>query len=146
MATAAKKPGGLEFLKAEYERLKDAYEAQSKYWKWKSWIVGAYVVLAGFSLVKALPAPNTLGASVGVAAITVGLERQYSALVRNESGRDWSNVTVTFKGDVDQVATFERPRVPAKGNFQTPGITFIPVSVTVDASQGSYTLVVPRAE
>jgi len=144
MADNAAKPGGLAFLKAEFERLREAYEAQSRYWKWKSWIVGAYVLVAGFSVFMALPPMNTLGASVGVQPIAVGLERQYAAIVRNESGREWSGVTVTFTGDVGQTATFERPRVPANGSFHTPGITFVPASVAVSADQGSYTVKVPR--
>ena len=140
---APAKPGAGAMIKAELERLREAYEKQSKYWKWKSWIVAGYLALAGGSVVLALPPLNTLGAVVSVQPVSVGLETQYAAMVRNESGDDWSGVTVTFKGKGGNKQVFERPRVPKNGWFQTPGITWIPERVELDADQGSFTLVVP---
>lgn len=135
------------WLRGEAQRLYEGYNRQSKFFKWRSWIVGAYATIAVGSVVMALPPMNTIDAYV---VPTTDYSNRLILSVKNESGEEWTDVRLVLDGTWE----FRKDRV-GPGESILPNITQFqrigtsdaagkatealrPKRLLVDTDQGSY--------
>lgn len=94
------------WLKDEAGRLYAGYAKQSKYFKWKSWIIGGYAAVALFSLFMGAPPLNSIDAYV-IPSYDVS-SREFMVSVKNESTEPWTNVRLKL----DDAFLFEKDALP----------------------------------
>lgn len=104
-----------ELVRDETQRLVARYRAQSRYFKWRSWIVAAYALIAITSVVMALPPSNSIDAYV---VPTRDFRNRIIVSVENQSEKPWTRVRLVL----DDVWVFERDELPP-GEKVTPNIT-----------------------
>lgn len=103
------------WLRSEASRLVDNYKGKSRYFKWRFWIIAAYVGIAAASVVMALPPLNTIDAYVRP---TVDFRSRLIVSVENQSGAPWTNLRLVL----DETWVFEQAQVPA-GERVSPDVT-----------------------
>lgn len=105
----------LALIRDETQRLIVRYKAQSRYFKWRSWIVAAYALIAVTSVVMALPPSNTIDAYVRA---DTDFRNRLVVSVENQSGKPWTKVRLVL----DDNWVFERPELPP-GEKETKTVT-----------------------
>jgi hypothetical protein len=83
------------WLRDEAQRLYTGYAKQSKFFKWRSWIVATYVVIALTSVVMAMPPLNHINAYVKA---DYDYERRMILGIRNDSASEWTDVHIVLDG------------------------------------------------
>lgn len=105
----------LALIRDETRRLVARYKAQSRYFKWRSWIVASYAVIAVTSVVMALPPGNSINAYV---VPTRDFRNRVLIAVENQSQKPWTRVRLVL----DDTWAFERDELPP-GEKLMPNIT-----------------------
>ena len=103
------------WLRGEVGRVVDNYKGQSKYFKWRSWIVAAYVAISATSIVMAMPTLNTISAYV---VPTTDFRGRLILSVENQSGEPWTGLRLVL----DDTWVFEKEQVPP-GEKVMPNVT-----------------------
>jgi hypothetical protein len=101
------------WLRDEAGRLYDNYSKQSKFFKWRSWIIAAYVALSIVSLGvwKALT-----GNDIKAYVTWTSLDDMVLLRVTNNSAESWTHVRILLNGQWE----FEKDRVLANEDVTTP--------------------------
>lgn len=103
------------WIRTEVGQLVVNYKARSRYFKWRSYIVVAYLAIAATSVVMAMPQLNTIDAYV---VPTTDFKRRLIVSVENQSGQPWTGLRLVL----DDAWVFERAQLPA-GEKVMPNIT-----------------------
>jgi hypothetical protein len=137
------------WLREESARLYANYQSQSRYFKWRSWIIGLYVATGIVSIaVVVIPSLNSIKAYVMVTRGT--LDDRPVVDVRNDSSSEWSHVDIIVNG----VWQFQQDRLASGGHIIAPMESFrkegasgadarpkgdiVPRKVKVKCDQGSF--------
>ncbi len=137
------------WLHDEAGRLWADYRKQSKFFKWRAWIVVAFSLVTIFSVAMATRPQWSNGIQAQVIA-TAGDLGGLNIYVENNSTEAWTHVVLVLDGAYrfkqDKVAPTSRsmPFVVnttqfAKANAETPGPGYRPRTLEVECDQGSYT-------
>lgn len=105
-----------QWVREEASQLLTNYKKQSKYFKWRFWLVAAYVGVSAGSLLAIVPPMNSINAYVRVTRNE--LDGKPVILVRNDSTTEWTHVRVMLNDHY----VFERDRLRATDEV-TPDIT-----------------------
>jgi len=136
------------WLRDEAGRLYSSYQQQSKFFKWRAWIVASFALVSLVSLAKAMGPSNSINAHVGLAR-----EPMTNALltaVTNESTDDWTNVKLimndTYEFEKDRlgpgqnvnppVTQYQNPKVKGPAGKAPANIEL--KKLRVECSQGSF--------
>jgi hypothetical protein len=136
------------WVREESTRLIENYKAQTRYYKWRSWIIGGYLLVALVSIFIALPPFNTVKAYARITRDD--LDGRPLIYVRNDSTEEWNHVRVLINdqwlferehllpGDAitANIATFRKQNGGGPG-LKPPG-DLVPHTLRVRCDQGSF--------
>jgi hypothetical protein len=139
---AARESGA--WLRDEAARLYTSYRGQTKYFKWRAWIVASYAAIVVASLVMAAPSMNPIDAYV---VPRYDVNGEFNARVENNSAESWTNVRLVL----DDRYQLAKERVPARetmlvrmsqfsaleGGSRAPA-DYRPYKLVVKTEQGSH--------
>ncbi len=137
----------VKWVSEEASRLYGNYSRQSKYFKWRAWILGSYATLAILGVALSRGPSNDIHAHVYPTYDKT--DNQLIVSVRNESEDEWTGVHITVNGEYE----FERDRL-MRDEMITPKLTqfkkigtgekaagaVTPRTLKVKCDQGSYEL------
>lgn len=120
---------GMTWIKGETNRLIENYQAQSRYFKWRSWIISGYALAALVSIFIALPPFNTVKAYARVTRDD--LDGRPLIYVRNDSSSEWNQVRIL----INDQWVFERDRLLPGDNVTANISVFRKVNATGPAAK-----------
>jgi hypothetical protein len=136
------------WLREESARLVANYKKQSRYYKWRSYIIASYAVVAVGSILVAMPPLNGIKAHVRVTSDD--LDGRPLIYVQNDAKDDWTDVRLI----VNKEWTFEQERLPSGSsitvkleNFRhlgsigadaRPKSDLVPKHIKIKCRQGSF--------
>lgn len=128
---------GAHWLRGEAARLVESYNGQSRWWRYRFWIIASYAAVALVSVLVWAPPLNTLKAEV---KLSRDFNERAKIVILNLSGEAWTNVTVDVRGPASKRTAFEKSTVAANDDWSLPALEFDPHVIKVRAEEGSLTL------
>lgn len=130
-----------EWTRAETRELIVRYKKQSRFFKWRAWIVVVYALIAVTSVVMALPPRNSIDAYVIPSYETI--RGRLQVRVENSSTKPWTNVRLVL----DDTWVYERKELGAGANVMPIVDAFVKIkSPSQEHAPGSLQPKVLRVE